>query len=81
MIAVGAVVIAVAASSATVQPTQAESAALTATVIRWSDGDTVVTSAGTVRLIGINAPDRKACGFKAAKSSAKNWPRSDRPSR
>jgi len=44
---------------------------VTATVIRWSDGDTVVTTEGKVRLIGINAPDRKACGFKAAKLLAK----------
>ena len=30
---------------------------VTATVIRWSDGDTVVTTEGKVRLIGVNAPD------------------------
>jgi endonuclease YncB( thermonuclease family) len=42
-----------------------------ATVHHWSDGDTVVTDLGKVRLIGVNAPDRKACGFKAAKRLAK----------
>jgi endonuclease YncB( thermonuclease family) len=44
---------------------------LTATVIRWSDGDTVVTSAGTVRLIGVNAPDRDECGYRAATELAR----------
>jgi endonuclease YncB( thermonuclease family) len=55
---------AVVASLGVVPPAQADSA--TATVDHWSDGDTVVTTAGTVRLIGINAPDKKACGYEAA---------------
>lgn len=44
---------------------------VTATVHHWSDGDTVVTDQGKIRLIGINAPDRKECGYKAAKLLAK----------
>jgi endonuclease YncB( thermonuclease family) len=52
-----------AASLAVVPPAQAD----TATVDHWSDGDTVVTTAGTtVRLVGINAPDKSACGYKPA---------------
>jgi endonuclease YncB( thermonuclease family) len=61
---IGTAIAAVVASLGVVPPGQADTA--TATVIRWSDGDTVVTTAGTVRLIGINAPDKKACGYKAA---------------
>ena len=36
------------------------------TVIRWSDGDTVITTAGTVRLIGIDTPERGHCGSRTA---------------
>jgi endonuclease YncB( thermonuclease family) len=39
---------------------------VTATVDHWSDGDTVVTELGPVRLIGINAPDVGACGYGKA---------------
>jgi endonuclease YncB( thermonuclease family) len=39
---------------------------VTATVDHWSDGDTVVTELGRVRLIGINAPDKRECGYRAA---------------
>jgi micrococcal nuclease len=42
-----------------------------ATVVSWSDGDTVVTSVGKVRLIGINAPDTGECGYGKATKSAK----------
>jgi endonuclease YncB( thermonuclease family) len=66
---IGTAIAAVVASLGVVPPGQADTA--TATVIRWSDGDTVVTTAGTVRLIGINAQDRKACGYKAATRLAK----------
>ena len=38
----------------------------TATVDHWSDGDTVVTDLGSIRLIGVNAPDRGACGYAKA---------------
>lgn len=37
-----------------------------AKVVRWVDGDTVVTSLGTVRLIGIDTPERGVCGYSAA---------------
>jgi endonuclease YncB( thermonuclease family) len=39
---------------------------VTATVDHWADGDTVVTDLGTVRLIGVNAPDKKECGYRKA---------------
>ena len=38
----------------------------TARVIRWVDGDTVITTIGKVRLIGINAPDVGECGYRKA---------------
>ncbi len=37
-----------------------------ATVVRWSDGDTVVTNRGKVRLIGIDTPEVGECGAKKA---------------
>jgi endonuclease YncB( thermonuclease family) len=71
-IAVGSAAAAVVVAAFGVPPTAyADTTTVTATVVRWSDGDTVVTTQGTVRLIGVNAPDRKACGFKAAKLLAK----------
>lgn len=48
-----------------VPPARADTS-VTATVDHWSDGDTVVTELGPVRLIGINAPDVGACGYAAA---------------
>jgi endonuclease YncB( thermonuclease family) len=42
-----------------------------ATVVRWIDGDTVVTSKGTIRLIGIDTPERGTCGAKKARRWAK----------
>jgi endonuclease YncB( thermonuclease family) len=39
---------------------------VTATVDHWADGDTVVTELGTVRLIGVNAPDVGECGYARA---------------
>jgi endonuclease YncB( thermonuclease family) len=38
----------------------------TAKVIRWVDGDTVVTTRGTVRVIGVDTPELGACGSQAA---------------
>lgn len=35
-------------------------------VVRWVDGDTVVTDAGTVRLVGIDTPERGRCGYVSA---------------
>ena len=42
-----------------------------AKVVRWIDGDTVVTSKGTVRLIGIDTPERGKCGSKSATAKAR----------
>lgn len=39
------------------------------TVDRIIDGDTIVTSAGTVRLLGIDTPEKGACGFLEATGS------------
>jgi endonuclease YncB( thermonuclease family) len=43
----------------------------TAKVIRVVDGDTIVTNRGTVRLVGIDTPERGKCGFGAATAKAK----------
>ena len=45
-------------------------AASRAKIIRWIDGDTVVTSRGTVRLIGVDTPERGRCGYAAATRQA-----------
>lgn len=37
-------------------------------VVRWIDGDTVVTDAGTVRLVGIDTPERGRCGYLRARN-------------
>jgi endonuclease YncB( thermonuclease family) len=37
-----------------------------ATVIRWIDGDTVKTSKGTVRMVGLDTPEAGVCGSAAA---------------
>ena len=42
-----------------------------AKVIRWIDGDTVVTNRGTVRLIGIDTPERGKCGSAKATRRAR----------
>jgi endonuclease YncB( thermonuclease family) len=44
-----------------------------ARVIRWVDGDTVKTSKGTIRLIGVDTPERNRCGYAKAKKYAKAW--------
>ena len=49
---------------------QAEDTTVSAVVDHWSDGDTVVTDLGKVRLIGINAPDVGECGYGKATKSA-----------
>jgi len=57
---------AVLAASLAVVPSARADTTLTATVEHWSDGDTVVTDLGTVRLIGVNAPDVGSCGYSKA---------------
>jgi micrococcal nuclease len=49
-----------------VAPSARADITVTATVDHWSDGDTVVTDLGTIRLIGVNAPDIGACGYAKA---------------
>ena len=44
-----------------------------AQVVRWKDGDTVVTSRGTIRLIGVDTPETGRCGATTATKSAKKW--------
>ena len=44
-----------------------------AKVIRWKDGDTVVTSRGTIRLIGVDTPEKGRCGAATATKWAKKW--------
>ena len=62
------------AGVAMVTPAEADGT-VTATVDHWSDGDTVVTDLGKIRLIGINAPDVGECGYgKATKSAIKLAP-------
>jgi len=46
-------------------------AATTAKVTRIVDGDTIVTTRGTIRVIGIDTPERGRCGFGPATSQAK----------
>ena len=57
---------AVLAASLAVVPSARADTPVTATVDHWSDGDTVVTDLGTIRLIGVNAPDKKECGYRPA---------------
>ncbi len=59
------------AAPAGADSTRTTTTTTTATVVGWSDGDTVVTSLGKVRLIGIDAPDKKECGYRAATKLAK----------
>ena len=42
-----------------------------AKVIRWKDGDTVVTNRGTIRLIGVDTPEKGRCGAATATRWAK----------
>ena len=35
-------------------------------VVRWIDGDTVLTNRGTVRMIGVDTPERGVCEYEAA---------------
>ena len=57
---------AVLTASLAVVPSARADTVVTATVDHWADGDTVVTELGTVRLIGIDAPDVGECGYDNA---------------
>jgi endonuclease YncB( thermonuclease family) len=46
---------------------------VTATVYRWIDGDTVDTSRGTIRLIGLDTPEQGRCGAATATKAARRW--------
>ena len=37
-----------------------------AKVVHWVDGDTVVTTKGTIRVIGVDTPEVGACGYEQA---------------
>ena len=37
-----------------------------AKVVQWVDGDTVVTTKGTIRVIGVDTPEVGACGYEQA---------------
>jgi endonuclease YncB( thermonuclease family) len=66
--------IAVAGGATAWAPAQAASSAVTwrtAKVIRWVDGDTVKTSLGTVRLIGVDTPEVGRCGAGTATALAR----------
>jgi endonuclease YncB( thermonuclease family) len=41
-----------------------------ASVVRISDGDTIVTTLGKVRLIGIDTPEQGECGYQEASRNA-----------
>jgi endonuclease YncB( thermonuclease family) len=49
----------------------AEASMRAAKVVRWVDGDTVVTTRGTVRLIGVDTPEFGRCGAATATRLAK----------
>ena len=42
-----------------------------AKVVRWIDGDTVKTTKGTIRLVGVDTPERGRCGYTKATRIAK----------
>lgn len=46
-------------------------AATRAKIVRWIDGDTVVTTRGTIRLVGVDTPERGRCGYAAATRKAR----------
>lgn len=69
-----AVLSALAVVLASVALTASEASATTTTtyarVIRWKDGDSLLTSAGEVRMIGIDTPELGTCGSYSAKHLA-----------
>ncbi|QIG42066.1 thermonuclease family protein [Nocardioides anomalus] len=48
----------------------ADRRASTAKVVRWVDGDTVKTSVGRIRLIGVDTPEEGQCGYTQARKLA-----------
>lgn len=69
---------ATAAQSAPAATTASASASASITwssaiVLRWVDGDTVETSRGTVRLIGVDTPEVGRVGYAKATRHARHW--------
>ncbi len=58
---------------APLEATAAPAATQSARVVYWLDGDTVVTTAGTVRLIGVDTPEKYECGAGLMKSRARKF--------
>jgi len=50
----------------------AEASGSAARVVRWVDGDTVETTRGVVRLIGIDTPESGRCGYREATRNAQD---------
>jgi hypothetical protein len=68
----GAVALAVAAViGVTTSTTPAQASSVGARVVRWLDGDTVLTTRGEVRLLGDDTPERGRCGAPLATSLAR----------
>ena len=59
-----ALVTAVATLTTLIVITPAAQASGPVRVVRWVDGDTLVTNYGTVRLIGVDTPERGRCGYR-----------------
>ncbi|MET3962787.1 endonuclease YncB(thermonuclease family) [Marmoricola sp. OAE513] len=57
-------------ATASAQESAPRPTAVKAKVVRWSDGDTVVTSFGKIRVIGVDTPETGKCGAKKAKALA-----------
>lgn len=57
-------------TATTTVPAEAGTTFSYATVIRWKDGDSLLTSKGEVRMIGIDTPELGRCGSYAAKRLA-----------
>lgn len=58
-----------ATSEPTATPTATEAEAEAATFVAVVDGDTIETSEGTVRIIGIDTPERGQCGYDDASTA------------
>src|SRR6478752_3137089 len=71
LVAAVALVVAGAVMTPVVSLAHAPAARRTVEIVRWVDGDTVETTAGTVRLIGIDTPERGQCGYTKATTRAK----------